>query len=31
VQHYHVSSMGEVAQRLDITVSAGEQTTHSRV
>ncbi|HEY4200839.1 MAG TPA: mandelate racemase/muconate lactonizing enzyme family protein [Devosiaceae bacterium] len=26
VQHYHVSAMGEVAQRLDITVSAGEQT-----
>ncbi|GHA19061.1 mandelate racemase [Devosia pacifica] len=26
VQHYHVSTMGEVAQRLDITVSAGEQT-----
>ena len=26
VQHYHVKSMGEVAQRLDITVSAGEQT-----
>jgi L-alanine-DL-glutamate epimerase-like enolase superfamily enzyme len=26
VQHYNVSSMGEVAQRLDITVSAGEQT-----
>ncbi|MGH7114405.1 MAG: mandelate racemase/muconate lactonizing enzyme family protein, partial [Stellaceae bacterium] len=26
VQHYHVKSMGEVARRLDITVSAGEQT-----
>jgi L-alanine-DL-glutamate epimerase-like enolase superfamily enzyme len=26
VQHYHVTSMGEVARRLDITVSAGEQT-----
>jgi L-alanine-DL-glutamate epimerase-like enolase superfamily enzyme len=26
VQHYHVAAMGEVAQRLDITVSAGEQT-----
>ncbi len=26
VQHYHVAGMGEVAQRLDITVSAGEQT-----
>ncbi len=26
VQHYNVQSMGEVAQRLDITVSAGEQT-----
>lgn len=26
VQHYHVRGMGEVAQRLDITVSAGEQT-----
>ena len=26
VQHYHVSAMGEVSQRLDITVSAGEQT-----
>jgi L-alanine-DL-glutamate epimerase-like enolase superfamily enzyme len=26
VQHYHIASMGEVAQRLDITVSAGEQT-----
>ena len=26
VQHYHVKVMGEVAQRLDITVSAGEQT-----
>lgn len=26
VQHYNVRSMGEVAQRLDITVSAGEQT-----
>jgi L-alanine-DL-glutamate epimerase-like enolase superfamily enzyme len=26
VQHYHVKRMGEVAQRLDITVSAGEQT-----
>jgi L-alanine-DL-glutamate epimerase-like enolase superfamily enzyme len=26
VQHYHVQAMGEVAQRLDITVSAGEQT-----
>jgi L-alanine-DL-glutamate epimerase-like enolase superfamily enzyme len=25
VQHYHVAAMGEVAQRLDITVSAGEQ------
>ncbi len=31
VQHYHVRAMGEVAQRLDITVSAGEQTyTHLR-
>jgi L-alanine-DL-glutamate epimerase-like enolase superfamily enzyme len=26
VQHYHVLATGEVAQRLDITVSAGEQT-----
>ena len=26
VQHYDVKAMGEVAQRLDITVSAGEQT-----
>lgn len=26
VQHYHVHAMGEVAQRLSITVSAGEQT-----
>lgn len=26
VQHYNVKAMGEVAQRLDITVSAGEQT-----
>ncbi len=26
VQHYHVREMGEVARRLDITVSAGEQT-----
>ncbi len=26
VQHYHVKQMGEVARRLDITVSAGEQT-----
>jgi L-alanine-DL-glutamate epimerase-like enolase superfamily enzyme len=26
VQHYHVSQLGEVARRLDITVSAGEQT-----
>jgi L-alanine-DL-glutamate epimerase-like enolase superfamily enzyme len=26
VQHYHVKAMGEVATRLDITVSAGEQT-----
>src|SRR5438874_12657963 len=26
VPHYHVKAMGEVAQRLDITVSAGEQT-----
>ena len=26
VQHYHMKAMGEVAQRLDITVSAGEQT-----
>jgi L-alanine-DL-glutamate epimerase-like enolase superfamily enzyme len=26
VQHYHAKAMGEVAQRLDITVSAGEQT-----
>src|SRR5712671_746092 len=26
VQHYHLKAMGEVAQRLDITVSAGEQT-----
>jgi len=25
VQHYHIKTMGEVAQRLDITVSAGEQ------
>ncbi len=26
VQHYHIREMGEVARRLDITVSAGEQT-----
>jgi L-alanine-DL-glutamate epimerase-like enolase superfamily enzyme len=26
VQHYHVKATGEVAQRLDMTVSAGEQT-----
>src|ERR1700730_4891724 len=26
VQHYYVTAMGEVARRLDITVSAGEQT-----
>lgn len=26
VQHYHVRQMGEVATKLDITVSAGEQT-----
>ncbi|HLI00676.1 MAG TPA: mandelate racemase/muconate lactonizing enzyme family protein [Acidimicrobiales bacterium] len=26
VQHYHVAATGEVARRLDITVSAGEQT-----
>ena len=26
VQHYYVESMGEVARRLDITVTAGEQT-----
>jgi len=26
IQHYNVSGLGEVAQRLDITVSAGEQT-----
>jgi L-alanine-DL-glutamate epimerase-like enolase superfamily enzyme len=26
VQHYHVKAMGAVAQKLDITVSAGEQT-----
>lgn len=26
VQHYHMGAMGEIAQRLDITVSAGEQT-----
>jgi L-alanine-DL-glutamate epimerase-like enolase superfamily enzyme len=26
VQHYYAKAMGEVAQRLDITVSAGEQT-----
>lgn len=26
VQHYHVKAMGEVAQKLSITVSAGEQT-----
>lgn len=26
VQHYHVKATGELAQRLDITVSAGEQT-----
>lgn len=26
VQHYHVESMGEVARRLDILVTAGEQT-----
>jgi len=26
VQHYHLAAMGEVARRLDITVSAGEQT-----
>jgi L-alanine-DL-glutamate epimerase-like enolase superfamily enzyme len=25
VQHYHVAQMGEVARKLDITVSAGEQ------
>jgi L-alanine-DL-glutamate epimerase-like enolase superfamily enzyme len=25
VQHYHVKAMGEVARKLDITVSAGEQ------
>jgi L-alanine-DL-glutamate epimerase-like enolase superfamily enzyme len=25
VQHYHVQAMGEVARKLDITVSAGEQ------
>src|SRR5207244_1509885 len=25
VQHYHVTAMGEVARRLDIAVSAGEQ------
>jgi hypothetical protein len=26
VQHYHVNAMGEVARKLDIIVSAGEQT-----
>ncbi len=26
LQHYHVAALGEVARRLDITVSAGEQT-----
>src|SRR5712692_10292251 len=26
VQHYHLKAMGEVARRLDITISAGEQT-----
>ncbi|MBN8926511.1 MAG: hypothetical protein BGO51_02690 [Rhodospirillales bacterium 69-11] len=26
VQHYHIRAMGEVARKLDITVSAGEQT-----
>ena len=26
VQHYHIAATGEVARRLDITVSAGEQT-----
>jgi L-alanine-DL-glutamate epimerase-like enolase superfamily enzyme len=26
VQHYHIHGMGEVARKLDITVSAGEQT-----
>src|SRR5499425_394767 len=26
VQHYHIKAMGEVARKLDITVSAGEQT-----
>ncbi|MCX7381557.1 MAG: mandelate racemase/muconate lactonizing enzyme family protein [Alphaproteobacteria bacterium] len=26
VQHYHIREMGEVARKLDITVSAGEQT-----
>jgi L-alanine-DL-glutamate epimerase-like enolase superfamily enzyme len=26
VQHYYIGAMGEVARRLDITVSAGEQT-----
>src|SRR5215472_8903594 len=26
IQHYHVKAMGEVARKLDITVSAGEQT-----
>lgn len=26
MQHYHVKTMGEVSRRLDITVSAGEQT-----
>jgi L-alanine-DL-glutamate epimerase-like enolase superfamily enzyme len=26
VQHYHIKAMGEIARRLDITVSAGEQT-----
>src|SRR5947208_594286 len=26
VQHYHPKAMGEVARRLDITISAGEQT-----
>ena len=26
VQHYHVKALGEVARKLDITVSAGEQT-----
>src|SRR5689334_3943504 len=26
VQHYHIGAMGDMARRLDITVSAGEQT-----